>query len=63
MAQWFVPKPKGTRHFSARRLMQASIKQASEGRGQIKQRMTCEQISEAQALARRCMGSDYQDCN
>jgi hypothetical protein len=31
-------------------------------RGVIEQRMTREQVAEAQALARRCMASDYQDC-
>jgi hypothetical protein len=35
----------------------------SEGRRRIEQRMTREQIAEAQALARRCMASDYQDCD
>jgi hypothetical protein len=34
----------------------------SENRGIIEKRMTREQIAEAQALARRCMSSDYQDC-
>ena len=34
----------------------------SSGRGIIEERMTREQIAEAQALARRCMASDYQDC-
>lgn len=34
----------------------------SSGRGIIEERMTREQISEAQALARRCMASNYQDC-
>jgi hypothetical protein len=34
----------------------------SEGRSLIEQRMTREQIAEAQALARRSMSSDYQDC-
>ena len=34
----------------------------SAGRSLIEQRMTLEQIAEAQALARRCMASDYQDC-
>jgi len=34
----------------------------SENRGKIEQRMTREQIAEAQAFARRCMASDYQDC-
>jgi TPR repeat protein len=34
----------------------------SEARGLIEQHMTREQIVEAQALARRCMASDYQDC-
>jgi TPR repeat protein len=35
---------------------------ASESRDKIEQRMTREQIAEAQALARRCMASNYQDC-
>ena len=35
----------------------------SEGRGEVEQRMTREQIAKAQALARRCMASDYQDCD
>jgi TPR repeat protein len=34
----------------------------SAGRSLIEQRMTLEQIAEAQALARRCMASNYQDC-
>jgi TPR repeat protein len=34
----------------------------SENRGIIEKRMTREQIAEAQALARRCMASNYQDC-
>ena len=34
----------------------------SENRGKLDQRMTREQIAEAQALARRCMASNYQDC-
>jgi hypothetical protein len=34
----------------------------SAGRGVVEERMTREQIAEAQALARRCMASDYQDC-
>jgi TPR repeat protein len=34
----------------------------SENRIRIEERMTREQIAEAQALARRCMASDYQDC-
>jgi TPR repeat protein len=34
----------------------------SEGRGIVEESMTREQIAEAQALARRCMASDYQDC-
>ena len=34
----------------------------SENRGRIEERMTREQIAEAQALARRCMASNYQDC-
>jgi TPR repeat protein len=33
-----------------------------EARGLIEQRMTREQIADAQALARRCMSSNYQDC-
>jgi len=37
--------------------------EGSENRGEIEQRMTREQIAEAQALARRCMASDYQDCD
>ena len=32
-------------------------------RGIIEERMTRDQIAEAQALARRCMSSDYQDCD
>jgi hypothetical protein len=32
-------------------------------RGEIEQFMTREQIAEAQALARRCMASNYQDCD
>jgi TPR repeat protein len=35
---------------------------SSEYRGIIEQDMTREQIGEAQALARRCIASDYQDC-
>jgi TPR repeat protein len=35
----------------------------SENRGKIEQHMTREQIAEAQALARRCMASDYHDCD
>ena len=35
----------------------------SENRGKIEKRMTREQIAEAQALARRCMASNYQDCD
>jgi len=35
----------------------------SEGRGLIEELMTSEQIAEAEALARRCMASDYQDCD
>ena len=31
-------------------------------RAEIEERMTREQIAEAQALARRCMASDYEDC-
>jgi hypothetical protein len=31
-------------------------------RDEIAQGMTSEQIAEAQALARRCIESDYQDC-
>jgi TPR repeat protein len=34
----------------------------SDNRGLIEEKMTREQIAEAQALARRCMASDYQDC-
>jgi TPR repeat protein len=34
-----------------------------DNRSEIEQRMTREQIAEAQALARRCMASDYQDCD
>jgi TPR repeat protein len=34
----------------------------SRDRGRIEQSMTHEQIAEAQALARRCMASNYQDC-
>ena len=34
----------------------------SEYRGKVETRMTREQIAEAQALARRCMASNYQDC-
>lgn len=34
----------------------------SKGRGIIEGHMTLEQIAEAQALARRCMSSIYQDC-
>jgi TPR repeat protein len=34
----------------------------SESRGMLEEFMTREQIAEAQALARRCMDSDYQDC-
>jgi hypothetical protein len=33
-----------------------------DNRGWIEEYMTREQIAEAQALARRCMTSDYQDC-
>ena len=33
-----------------------------ENRRKIEKRMTLEQIAEAQALARRCMASSYQDC-
>jgi hypothetical protein len=36
---------------------------SSEQRSIIEQRMTHEQIAEAQAFARRCMASDYRDCN
>jgi TPR repeat protein len=36
---------------------------ASERRVEIEQDMSREQIAEAQALARHCMASDYQDCN
>jgi len=35
----------------------------AELRDTIETRMTPEQIAEAQALARRCMASDYQDCD
>jgi TPR repeat protein len=35
---------------------------ASVNRGLIEERVTREQIAEAQALAQRCMASDYQDC-
>ena len=35
----------------------------SDLRGEVEQRMTREQIAEAQARARRCMASDYQDCD
>ena len=35
----------------------------SQNRGKIEKRMTPEQIAEAQALARRCMASNYQDCD
>jgi TPR repeat protein len=35
----------------------------SDNRGKIEQDMTREQIAEAQALARRCMASDYQNCD
>jgi TPR repeat protein len=31
-------------------------------RDEIEERMTNQQVAEAQALARRCMASDYQDC-
>jgi hypothetical protein len=34
----------------------------SDNRGLIEEQMTREQIAEAQALARRCMSSNYQDC-
>jgi hypothetical protein len=34
----------------------------SDNRSVIEGRMTREQIAEAQALARRCMASNYQDC-
>jgi TPR repeat protein len=34
----------------------------SENRSKIEAHMTREQIAEAQALARRCVASDYQDC-
>ena len=34
----------------------------STNRGIVEKRMTREQIAEAQALARRCMSSNYQDC-
>jgi hypothetical protein len=36
---------------------------SSEYRGTIEQDLTREQIAEAQALARRCMASGYQDCD
>jgi TPR repeat protein len=35
----------------------------SDNRGLIEEQMTREQIADAQALARRCMASDYQDCD
>ena len=35
----------------------------SDNRGLIEEEMTRDQIAEAQALARRCMASDYQDCD
>jgi TPR repeat protein len=35
----------------------------SDNRSIIEGRMTREQIAEAQALARRCMSSNYQDCD
>ena len=38
------------------------VANGSEKRGEVEKRMTREQIAEAQALARRCMASDYQDC-
>jgi len=34
----------------------------SENRAKIETRMTREQIADAQALARRCMASNYQVC-
>jgi hypothetical protein len=34
----------------------------SDNRGLIEERMTREQIAEAQAFAWRCMSSNYQDC-
>ena len=34
----------------------------SENRGKVEKSMTREQIADAQALARRCMASNYQDC-
>jgi TPR repeat protein len=34
----------------------------SRNRGEIEERMTREQIVEAQLLAQRCMASNYQDC-
>jgi TPR repeat protein len=36
---------------------------ASAARGLVEERMTREQIAEAQTLARRCMASNYQDCD
>jgi TPR repeat protein len=38
------------------------VARGSENRSEIENRMTREQIAEAQALARRCVASDYQDC-
>jgi hypothetical protein len=35
----------------------------SDNRSIIEGRMTREQIADAQALARRCMSSNYQDCD
>ena len=35
----------------------------SENRGEIEQRMTREQVADAQVRARSCMSSDYQDCD
>jgi TPR repeat protein len=34
-----------------------------ENRGKIEQRMTREQVADAQVRARSCMSSDYQDCD
>jgi hypothetical protein len=38
------------------------IERGLDNRGLNEEQMTREQIAEAQALARRCMASDYQDC-
>jgi TPR repeat protein len=35
----------------------------SENRAKIEQRMTREQVADAQVRARSCMASDYQDCD